>query len=200
MSSPNLTEYLCFHAAIHHQFMYVGPRALLDVARLIVNPPRPIDWADLVDRAREREWTRGVWLMLDLVRKHLGVPAPQVVLQALRPRDANHATIHDVAMSALFIDLQFQGKLPPNLAVLMNDTSLRGRASILLKRIFISREALAAYFQIPVNMPGLQWFYLKRWGLMIRQYLPNIISLVIGNHARRTEMARMQTISRWING
>jgi hypothetical protein len=97
---------LCFHAAMHHRFLYVGPRALLYIAQAIKTPPRPIDWEDFVHRARDMGWDRGVWLMLDLVREHLGVQPPQSIMDALRPDNAGDTAIREAALTALFMDQQ----------------------------------------------------------------------------------------------
>lgn len=51
--------YLCFHAVDHPRFLHVGPRALLDVTRLIAEPPRQIDWDDVISRTHELGWVRG---------------------------------------------------------------------------------------------------------------------------------------------
>lgn len=192
--------YLCFHAAIHHQFVYVGPRALLDVAVLIANPPRTIDWTDLVQRAQELGWVRGVWLMLDLVRLHLGVHAPLDVMQALRPSGPDDSTIHAVAMTAMFVDQQHLHKLPPSLISLMNESSLRGRAGFVLSRVFKSREEVATQFATKVDAPGLRWLYFKRWRLLFKSHFSNFARLGAANSAQRAELKRMRTIARWING
>lgn len=192
--------YLCFHAAIHHQFVYVGPRALLDVAVLIANPPRTIDWTDLVQRAQELGWARGVWLMLDLVKQNLGVPAPPEVMQALRPSGTEDASIHAVAMTAMFVDQQHLHKLPPSLISLMDETTLLGRAGFVVKRIFKSREGIATQFATSVDAPGFHWLYLKRWWLLIKSHFSNFARLGAGSSAQRAELKRMRLIARWING
>jgi hypothetical protein len=192
--------YLCFHAAIHHQFVYVGPRALLDVAVVIANPPRQIDWTDLVQRAQELGWARGVWLMLDLVQQHLGVPAPPEVMQALRPKDANDAAIHAIAMDAKFIDQQHLQKLPPSLISLMDEQTLRGRVGFILGRIFKSREGISTQFARPVDAPGMHWLYINRWGHLFKSHFSNFARLVAGNPEQKAELKRMRMIARWIDG
>ena len=191
--------YLCFHAAIHHQFVYVGPRALLDVAVLVANPPRTLDWTDLVQRAHEVGWSRGVWLMLDLVKQNLGVSAPPEVMQALRPNDTNNSNIHTIAMTTMFIDQQHEQKLPTTMVQLMNESTILGRAGLVLSRIFISREAVATQFATTTHAPGFYWLYFKRWGHLLREHFQNFLLLAIGNPVRRAELKRMQLISRWIN-
>ena len=107
--------YLCFHAAVHHHFCYIGPRALLDIACLIAQPPRPIDWDDLVIRSRELAWERGVWLMLDLTRMQLGSPIPQSILDQLYPAGGDDQFIHSIAMNAIFLDQQNKDNLHINI-------------------------------------------------------------------------------------
>ena len=165
--------YVCFHIANHHRFDFVGPRVLLDVATLIEQPPRPIDWDDVIARAHERGWARGARLVFELVREHLGTQPPREVIDALAPRQAQvlaGATVHadamvqgdatapglaqaqcdvlaaDVraaALDALLRPPPAGGSMSLWLVRLHGERSLRGRLQLLFDRLFPAREEIA---------------------------------------------------------
>jgi Uncharacterised nucleotidyltransferase len=192
--------YLCFHAALHHRFSYVGPRALLDIARLIANPPRPIDWNDLVARSRELNWDRGIWLMLDLTRKHLGSQLPTQVLEELCPAGAADKFIHALAMEAIFLDQSLKDKLSINIVNIAEERSLLKRAALLYERLFPASEEIATHFKTTVNSPGFRWLYFRRLGLLVRNHLPKIFLITVKNVMVMAEKDRLLAIERWMDG
>lgn len=190
--------YLCFHAADHHHFMHVGPRALLDVARLIGAPPRPLDWDDVVARARGLGWSRGIWLLLDLAREHVGARPPPAVLDALRPADAGDPVIRGAALAALFDGQRMGESLAPNLIRLAGETAARGRAVLIWTRLFPPREYIATYFRTTTDDARLPWLYVRRLGLLFGQHGPKICQLLFGDRRRAAELERARVIARWL--
>jgi hypothetical protein len=190
--------YLCFHAALHHYFQYVGPRVLLDVARVIADPPSPIDWDELSHRARAMKYDRGVWLMFDLVRVHLGVQPPQAVIDALRPA-GNAAEIRDAATEAMFLDGRPHESLPWSLAPILNEPSLRKRTVALWRRLVPSRDELAVMFRIEGEDGNVRWLHLRRWASLAERHVPRLLSLLSGNRKRVAELKRTRLIRRWLS-
>lgn len=190
--------YLCFHAALHHYFQYVGPRALLDVARVIADPPSPIDWDDLSERARGMKYERAVWLVFDLVREHLGIQPPQAVIDALRP-GGNSAEIRNAATEAIFLDGRPHDSLPWSLAPILNEPSLRKRSVALWRSLVPSRQELATRFRIQGEDGDIRWLHLRRWVSLLEHHLPKLVSLVSGNRKRAAELKRTRLIRRWLS-
>lgn len=190
--------FLCFHAAIHHRFNYVGPRALLDIARLIALPPRPIDWGDLVARAHELGWDRGTWLMLDLVREHFGLQPPRIVLDSLQSTDEESSHIKIAAMDAVFLSQNHHNKISKNIIRLLSDSSIRNRARIVMNGIFPPKEVVATQFHTPIDSPWFFLLYLRRWG-KVKKYFPSITGIFKGEDSRRNELERGRVIDSWIN-
>lgn len=193
---------LCFHAAVHHRFLYVGPRAMVDIAQAIQTPPRPIHWDEVVGRAHEMGWSRGVWLILDLVREHLGVQPPQASLDALKPDNAENSSIREAALEAMFLDQQHAQTLGVEVVRVFNQ-SLGGEVFWhIVRRLFPTPGFIAGYFQVSVHDQRLPWIYpwlyIKRWGLMLQEKLPKLISLISSDHHRRDELQRSRTIVRWL--
>jgi hypothetical protein len=193
---------LCFHAAVHHRFLYVGPRAMVDIAQAVQTPPRPIHWNEVVGRAHEMGWSRGVWLILDLVREHLGVQPPQASLDALRPDNAGDSSIREAALEAMFLDQQHKEVLGVEVVKLFNQSGWNARLMHLLRRLFPTRGFVAGYFQVSIHDPRLPWMYpwlyIKRWGLMVQEKLPQLLQLISSDPNRRAELKRSRTIVQWL--
>lgn len=193
--------YVCFHIANHHRFEFVGPRALLDVATLIEQPPRPIDWDDVIARAHERGWARGAWLVFELVRDQLGTQPPQRVIDALAPRDAlaaDAADVRAVALDALLRPPPEGGSMSIWLVRLHGERSFSGRLKLLLSRVFPAREEIATQFQLAIHAPTLPLYYVVRWGRLIRAHGVRMLRLVSGDKALGIEADRAALIERWM--
>ena len=187
--------YICYHAAIHHRFTNVGPRALLDVARLIARPPRPIDWDALVKAAEEFDWSRGIWLMLDLVRECLGIAPPPAVLQALRPEDANDLTVRGLAIEAMFLHRPLSAS--QNVARLLDEPSMRKRLSILAEEVFPPRRHIARRFRAPPGSAAVHWLYVRRWLSMLRAHVPTVVRMAARPSSYDAEF-NQAGLDRWI--
>ena len=193
--------YLCFHAAVHHRFVYVGPRALLDIDRLVAEPIRPIDWQDLAARSRELSWDRGVWIMLHLTGKHLGSQVPTSVLDELYPAGGDEHSIHTIALDAIFLDQEYKGNLflTRNIIRIATERSLLKRVAMSFERIFPSSEELVTKFRTTVNSPDFSRFYLKRLVILARYRLPQLLHLTFKDKAFLAEKERIKAIDQWID-
>jgi hypothetical protein len=193
---------LCFHAANHHRFLYVGPRAMVDIAQAIKTPPRPIQWEELVTRAQEMGWSRGVWLMLDLVREHLGVQPPQAILDALRPDNAEDSSIRKAALEAMFMDQAHQDVMGREVVKLFSQADWGDRLRHLWRRLFPAPAFIAGHFQLSIHDARLPWMYpclyVKRWLWILRDNLPKLLRLATRDPEQRSELERSQTILRWL--
>lgn len=190
--------YLCFHAVEHHRCVYVGPRALIDIARLVAQPPRPIDWDDVNARALELGWSRGAWLMLVLIRDHLGVLAPARTIEELRPHTAINAQIRSAAIESLFLDQHHRDRMADNLVRLIDEPSWQERLSLVARRLFPSREEIADYFQTQADAPGLYRLYVRRWRIMLKEHLPDLVQIIRGDPVRTSELNRTEVFKQWM--
>ena len=192
--------YLCFHAAVHHRFVYVGPRALLDIDRLVAEPIRTIDWQDLVARTRELSWDRCVWLMLDLTRQHLGSQVPKSVLDELYPTGGDGQSIQALVIDAIFLDQGRKGNLIRNILRIATERSLLKRVALSFERIFPSSEEMVTKFRTSVDSPGFRWLYMKRLGLLAKDRFSQIFHFIVRDVAILAEKERVKAIDRWIEG
>lgn len=192
--------YLCFHTAIHHRFIYVGPRALLDIASLISTPPREINWTYLSSKAHTYRWQRGVWLSFELTRRYLGAKIPAPVMEHLKtwPDSGHDETIIQTCIEAIFLDQQPDEGLSENLIHMLDEPSLLLRIRYLLKKLFASRAHAAMHLKVGVDSHNILWLYGKRLFLLFRNHVPKLMQVALSNRARLTEIDRARRINEWL--
>lgn len=190
--------YLCFHAAIHHKYVYVGPRALLDIALLINNPPRKVDWDAFIARSQEFGWSRGVWLTLDLIREHLGEAPPDFVLAALQPDDLPSDLLREKVMETLFLYQMHKGMLSRN-AIHFIEAPWHLKPAILLRRLLPKKEEVATQLNVLTGHPNVYLNYPKRVWFLIRFHALGILQSIINNSQRMSEIERSKAIDCWLS-
>ena len=175
---------------------------MVDIAQAIQTPPRPIDWEAVVARAHKFGWRRGVWLMLDLVREHLGVEPPPSALDALRPEQADDPAIRQAALSAMFLDQQHKEVMGVEVVKLLRQASWADRLTHLVRRLFPAPDFIAGHFQLSIHDARLPWIYpwlyVKRWFWILRNNLPKLARLAIRDPQQKSELERSQTLLRWL--
>ena len=190
---------ICFHAAVHHRFLYVGPRALFDVAQVIEKPPRPIDWNEFIDRAKALGWERGTWLMLELVKVYIGVQPPPFVMNSLRPPGEQDSAVLIAALEAMFLDQSHAQRFDTSLVKLFSEEDWKRRCRWFVNRIFPPPEDVASHFQMKVVHDDLLGLRFKRWWFLLRKNLPMLSELLLPNSRRRSELERSMLLHSWLN-
>lgn len=195
---------LAYHAAEHHRFQYVGPRAVLDLAQALRTPPRPIDWHLLIQRAETFGWNRGLDLMLELVREVTGLAAPESIRAELLPHLANHSEIQALALQALLLDQNPHDAIGSKVVRLLDKMSSWQRLQYLYDRLLPSSEFIRQYFFLaPNEIRGrmhLLTLYLIRWQRLFKPNLTKLIALWWGDPARRAEIHRSAKLQKWLEG
>lgn len=189
--------YLCFHTALHHCFLYVGPRALLDVVKLIANSPRPIDWDYFVDSAQTLGWQRGAGLTLELVRVHLGVSLPLDVMQALNPAGIPAAVV-DAALQAVFSGQEIHDSLTPNIVRMFDESGWRRKLSVLVSRVFPSFEAIESMFRQHHPHASIYSLYVKHWRRLFKDHAAKSVGLLLGERQQHAELYRAKVLRHWM--
>ncbi len=194
--------YICFHAAAHHRFDYVGPRALLDVAQLVSSPPRAIGWNEVVDRSHELGWSRSVWIMLALAQRYLGTVLPQGVLGALQPGNPLGALEQDIlqaALEALFLTQRHGDRLSDNVVRLIEEPSWKERMKIALGRVFPSRQEIAQGSGPDLSGWQLYRLYTRRLRRLAREHAPGLVQVAYGSAQRKAELNRTKLLGNWLD-
>jgi hypothetical protein len=154
----DLLLHLCHHLSYQHRFTF-GLRPLLDVVLAVERFGGELDWLAVVERARRLGWYRGVQLTLRLARSLLAAEIPEQVV----PEDASPSCqVQEEAAIALLLSPGDWCQVPPGLAQLWQQPVLAGKFSILLRRIFLSREQLNELYSLDGNSLKLYWYYLVR--------------------------------------
>lgn len=190
--------YLCFHAAEHHLFEYVGPRALLDIALLVSSPPDIMDWNDVINRAFELGWARSVWIMLVLAERNLGTEPPFGVLDALNPKSDQDQALPPLALEALLLTQRRRGRLSDNVVRVIDEPSWPKKISFAIGRTFPSWQ------EVQKNSGGhpagwrLLKLYVSRWKRLAQEHGPGLVKAATGDSYQTAELARNKVLGTWL--
>jgi hypothetical protein len=190
--------YLCFHTALHHHFLYVGPRALLDVAKMINRPPRPIEWDYFLDSAQDLGWQRGVGLTLELVRVHLGVSPPLAIMQVLNPTCVD-AAVTAAALDALFSGQEIHDSLTPNIVRMLDERSWRKKLLVLMARVCPSSETIESMFKQHDPHASIYSLYVKHWQRLVKDHAGKLLNLLFGGRQQHDELQRAKLLKNWLD-
>lgn len=194
---------LSYHAAEHHRFQYVGPRALVDLAQAMHSSPRPIDWNLLVQRAETLGWMKGLALMLDMVRETTGITPPASIRTALQSHVPIQSEMKELALEALILDQNSHDAIGSKVLRLLEQQSLGHRIRYLYGRLFPSSEFIRQYFFLaPHQVKGrghLLRLYLIRAGRLLKPNLTKLIQLLQGDPTRRAEIHRSARLQKWLD-
>jgi hypothetical protein len=99
-----------------------------------------------------------MYLSLRLARDLVGADVPDDVLAGLRP-DGLSDEIVDAARAQM---LRAADHVPTGLAEFHGHDSILRKASVFLKNVFLSREAMARLYPVSANSPRVYLYYPKR--------------------------------------
>lgn len=200
MGLEDLLLFLCFHGVYHHQLAMVGPRLLVDIARVCAYSPA-LDWGRVTDRALALGWGRGVLLVLSLAREQVGAPVPIAVLERLAKDQKGLAEIQAVALDGLFEWMTLNAKqvIGRGFVHMANAPTLRERLRILWRRMLPPPEDVHLEFNLkPLAVRyGLYARHLRR---MLFQHAGTLWRLWRGEAGRVAELQRHQQLARWLKG
>jgi len=182
LSPEDTLLHLCLHFCYQHRL--VGLRSLCDVAETLRRFRGEMDWTQVVERAREWRASRYVGLTLHLARSVLGAGVPDDVLERLVPDGLDQrllATAREAVLAAngygqwmSFFDM-------------VGIQSLGDKAKLSWKRVFLSRDEMAAIYPASRSVRYLHFYYALRLGQVIRTYC---------SHARRRARLMVQSRGR----
>ena len=162
----NLLLHLCLHAA-YNESLGGGLRPLCDIAETTHRFRDEIDWVKVAERAREWGASRYVGLALHLAGSLLGAGVPDDVLEHLVPGGLDRRVFEAARQSALTrtgYD-QWQPFFDK-----MRATALGDKAKLSWRRVFLSRDEMAATYPASRDMRYLYFYYARRVGHLVRSY------------------------------
>ncbi len=168
LSPEDLLLHLCVHAAYQHMF-YTGLRPACDIAAVVKAYGDKLDWAELVSRTHQWQWTPGVHLMLRLAKECLHAAIPATVLEEICP-DQNDEAFR-AAMFMLWNIESDVSALPRNLARMWHRSNRTQQVLDILRAFMPVPTRVAKEYGLPASSARV-WGYYPRYmyDLLQRQY------------------------------
>lgn len=138
LALEDLLLHLVLHVSYHHRFDRSAFKGLMDIHAVIVRHRDTIDWRVLADRSVEWGASGFVYATLKLSAQLLGTPVPMAVLQAL-PHEREDEEVIEVARRYILMPGQ---QLPKVYVKLARSRSLRERAALLVRHVFLPRSTM----------------------------------------------------------
>jgi hypothetical protein len=166
----------CMHC-VRHQFDFYVLRSLCDLQAICRRSAEEIDWARVVDRAKQWQTRAAVYLVLSLAVGSLNVPVPSDALRDLAPTGLDQELLNLLDEELWGGDPYAAGPVGANMAILLTQGTLRSRATLLWERLFPPREEIAASYGVPATKGArLYACYANRLTSLVRRYLRRILT------------------------
>ncbi len=166
LSPEDLLLHLCLHTSYRDCFKG-GLRPFSDIAETIHRFRGELDWARVVDAAREWDAARYVGLTLDLARSLLDAGVPDDVLQRLVPRGITRRVL-ETARESVLTWTGYEEIMP--ILGLLGAKSIGDKAKLFRERVFLSREEMAAKYPASSTAIHLRLYYVLRLRDVIRTF------------------------------
>lgn len=175
-SPEDLLLHLSLHVSHQHKFRAHGLRPFCDIAAVISHYEHEIDWKQLQVRAHKWQAEKYIYISLRLSQEILGARVAGGVLRSLKPALFNEKITLQASKRILSlgpVKPPFKGMRDRARIVIFHpDDSILRRASYFLKKVFISREDLAARYSVPPSSKRIYFFYFVRFILLLYSYIP----------------------------
>jgi hypothetical protein len=160
LSPEDLLLHVCMHASVGHG-LGIGVRPFCDIAETIHRFRSEMDWAQVVERAREWDATRYVGLTLHLARSLLAVPVPEDVLVQLVPEGLDSRMLKQATECVLAEEPCFSWAVLP-FSNRFGDKSTWEKVKALWGVVFLSRDQMALRYPRSRDSEHLWPYYVLR--------------------------------------
>ena len=179
--------HLCAHAGAHHVFGN-GIRSIIDISRLFEKYGDRFDWEAAWARAGEWGMRRSLALCLSLCEEYTGFAVPRYILEWLSAQEDAEQSL-EKAESILFAP-ESRGVSSLALEELFSAKTLRARARIVFRTLFVSRETLLLIAECDQNArkkrrAGIVSLYIRRAAGLWKRYKGAAFQALFGNSDRR---------------
>lgn len=195
LGAEDLLLHLCIHATHQHRLIDMGLRPLCDIAQVLMARGDRLRWPEVLERSARWRCRRGLALALRLAHDLVGAPVPVEVLD-----DCGASAIHGPLLDTTRAEIFSQSRMSTDLARLSASSGLWSQASVLWRRIFVSRERLALEFQLSPRDPRLPLYYLLRFAALLRRHTETAVAMARGDEQAHRLAARRLTIEGWLAG
>lgn len=163
----DLLLHICEHATYQHWLQH-GVRPLCDIDAIGRYFAATLDWAQVVARAQQWGWTRGIYLALQLAQDLLATPIPPAVLAALQSDDALTRLV-EATHGLRAGDATYSQRISYDFGQLWQEKQLHQKVRKMLQHIFLPRDLMASVYRISPHSPKLYLYYpLRIIDLLVR--------------------------------
>ncbi len=170
LSPEDLLLHLCVHTSYQHEFCF-GLRTTCDIAQMIQHYGGALDWDQIIKRARQWKWERGVYLALRVARESLGAAVPEEVLQFPCAEDSSKALV-EAAITQIFTEREQTTLFSWHIARTGRYASWWAKLRRFWVRLLISKLSLAEIYGLSSASPKIYLYYLVRLKDLSVKYVP----------------------------
>ena len=188
LSPEDLLLHLCIHfGCVHH---LTGLRSFCDITETIRRCRGEMDWLQVADSAREWGAARYVGLTLHLARSMLGTGVPDDVLEQLVPGGLGQRLL-EAARDCALTQTGYDPRVPRPFFDEWRAESLGDKARLPWKRVFLSRDEMAARYPASRDSRHFYFYYALRLRDVIRNFGSHALSrgrLMVRSRGRGREV------------
>ncbi|HTW91937.1 MAG TPA: nucleotidyltransferase family protein [bacterium] len=202
LSPEDLLLHLCLHSA-HEHSLGIGLQPVCDIAETVGHYESKLDWAQVTERAREWGASRYVGLALHLTQSMLEAAVPGAVLEQLVPDGIDRRVCKTVRQYA-FGRAGYERSVPlfDRFGVPFFDRfgvqSFSERVRLSWRRVFLSREEMAAKYPASRDSRCVSLYYALRARDVIRTYGSYLVER--GRLRRQLRGRDPHVVLRWLSG
>lgn len=197
LDPADLLLYICLHATYQH-LLEQGVRPLCDIDAICQRFAATLDWAQVVARAQQWHWMRGVYLTLQLAHDLLATPIPPAVLAALQPDEAQ-TLLSEAKLRLRAGDAAYSQHISLHFGRMWQEAHGYPKVQKVLQRIFLPRNLLAADYHVPPDSLKLYLYYLVHFSSMLVRYGRVLYQLRRKNAALSGIVRRKAQLVTWLD-
>jgi len=173
LSPEDLLLHLCLSASCRNG-LTGGLRPFSDIVEAVARYRGEMDWVQVAVRAHEWGGARYVGLTLQLARNMFGAEVPNDVLERLVPGGPDQRVI-EAAQDSVLTQTGYDRMIPHSYDHLGAE-SVGDKARLVGRRVFLSREDMAAKYPASRNAKHFWFYYVLRFRDVIRTYWSHVLA------------------------
>lgn len=196
----DLFLHLCIHISYMHLFIR-GIRHYYDLVVILGHYGADFDWQKLVQRTRERNWERGVLVVLEVSQQLFGLQFPDEVVTELEHSE-DRAMIEEMVQAA-FSELWTthapeSQNFSPSFADLPFKKGWWNKARFLSQRVFLPPKLMARNYSTEAGSWKMYLYYLVRIKDLLLRYNSNMVKLIRGDRQVTSAAERKNSLQNWL--
>ena len=196
LSPEDFLLHVCLHASYHHSFN-MSLMTLCDIAVLVDQSWRELDWDRFCQYTIRYQWGKGVYLILRLAKDWVGANVPSEILETIKPVDSPEAMVM-AAEYRLFHGQDSAGALSNQFVCLWGRATMLEKLRAIWRSIFLSREVMARLYPVPPDSPWLYGYYLIRIKDLVLRYERSSWRLLRGEREFAETVRQRDALHEWL--